>query len=780
MVIIQKEYDAFLKDILHDNTKKRFNTIIILTNNISQYFSLVEYLESKADITVRISEEPICSGKDTIPNMKAVLPILDSATDKNILITSVGEYLRIGKKVEKANRCLYSIISHQAHSTKRVWIPIFAAKEEFFDVIGELDEEHYPQVVYEIEGEPSGFETTIYANSFSDTPSLFSANGIRTWLSLWDNGTVKTGMSFNTRHYKQIDESDGIYTLRIISDSFHYLQTLIGNESVKINPDLGTDEQWLFLATKAEKQKTSIAKIIEKALNVLSFDPHQILSRWTVISDDAKWAFWLYYKLKLNTSSDYISYALTYENSWRNVPECIELAIFNCLDNPLFDEWVKQYITVQKELGVSKHSQIFWDKFDSVKEIRKKLKLLSNQTPGERAKIIEICSYALKNGKTLDDYESLLKEKYPDLLLYLSESEMPSGELTSYINNYKQLKIKDVFSLDFSDSAEKVNIYEFDTRSQILGKIKNTREAYYLWIDGMGIEWIDLLVKKIADQSSLKKPEVSIGTAVLPTVTSVNMACADQETVSQKLNDFDSVGHIKDKSDCNYYSVIEKQIELINSIAEEVSRIASVHSSKDIVITSDHGMSRHAAKGFHALEGIDPSKNGNVCSLGRYCEYPTASVIPDISHTVKNDNILAFKNHSHFKVSGYAPGEIHGGASPEEILVPVIHYRREKKPIVPSKDCSYSIDSTITISGGGDGELQIRTKGRVDKVMVEIQTERIVAEKVCEGEWIAKLHNLKVDSNYVLRVYLNNLYSLKEEKIYVKAAGLSFDSDFDF
>lgn len=780
MSIIQIDYADLLSEIEQDTIKIRFNAKVFLVNNFATYYKLVNHLADMADLTLHISEESFCAGEDTIPDMKKVIGVLNDHNDENVLITSVGEYLRFGSAVENNGRYIFSIISRQAHSAKRVWIPIYAAKDEFLEAVNELDEEHYPNVVYEVNGSPSGFETTVYAKKFAKTAGIVDASGLRRWLAYWDDEKIKSGMTVATRHAKQVKESDGLYSVRVITEPFQFFESRISSET-QINKSLGTDERWLHLASYATKQGYPIQDAIRRALNLFVFEPHQILSGWKTADDNTKWLFWLWYRLGLNTQSDYISHAISSAKTFQDIGRSLETDILCCVENTNFDEWIEQRNTVMAEMEVSSFGPMYWNAFDAITDSRKKLKMLSGNTHEERTKIIEVISQALKSGKTIHEFKMILMEKYPDLYLYLSKSEYGDHELQSYLSQYKTLKIKDEFSLSFSDAAEKINFYDYDSRGKLLNDIKTNSSAYYLWIDGMGVEWIDLLLDKIAAvDPSMPAPEVLVGTAVLPTVTSANMDSADPDTVCKKLNDLDSIGHIKDKSDCNYYSIIAKQFELISSVAQDVVQIAEAHPGMDIVITADHGMSRMAAKGFHSMEGVKPQKATEVCSLGRYCQFPEGSQLPSVSHTIKGDNVVAFKTHAHFTCPGYAPGEIHGGATPEEILVPVIRYRKPKSETKGVKSqCSYTIDDTATRQPSGYCALNIKTKGTVTKVTVEVLATRYPARKISEGSWTVNIPGLDTNTYYQVGVYLNNIFTDKTEKIYIKVPGLAFDDDFD-
>lgn len=297
----------------------------------------------------------------------------------------------------------------------------------------------------------------------------------------------------------------------------------------------------------------------------------------------------------------------------------------------------------------------------------------------------------------------------------------------------------------------------------------------------MGVEWIDMLIEKVVQRKEeLKNPVVEIGMAVMPTTTFANMKKADSETVSYKFDRFDSLSHIKDKSDCNYFSIIDKQFEMIGSIADLIVQLSNDHPQKLIVVTADHGMSRMAAKAFHEKQGITPPKGAEIKNLGRYCILPHGVSPYDFSHAYKEDNCLAFRDHSHFVCSGYAPGEIHGGASPEEWLVPVIVFTSDQssKRDIDTLATYVLLGNSYTIDSHGNVEIQIETSGIVNSLVVEQGMNTFVGRKGRSNRWSVIIPYLQVGKEYSLRIYLNNLYSSKTEVISVKRRGLDVDDDF--
>lgn len=119
--------------------------------------------------------------------------------------------------------------------------------------------------------------------------------------------------------------------------------------------------------------------------------------------------------------------------------------------------------------------------------------------------------------------------------------------------------------------------------------------------------------------------------------------------------------------------------------------LASYHR---VIITGDHGTSRLAARFFHKSDGMNPPQGATACSHGRYCKL-TAPAIAQTYQTIAKDSAgcqyLVFTNYDHFTQSGFAAGaddenaiygEVHGGATPEEMLVPVVVYDSIKeKPL---------------------------------------------------------------------------------------------------
>ena len=783
MVITRKTYQKIIDTLKGDlGLEVRFTTRVIFINNLDSYKKMVADLSGMADEIVNISDSVFCGGEDSVPNLKKVLAHIAESKDKNIVITSVGEYLRFAQKYESSVRCIHSIMTYPAHSAKRVWIPIYDAKDLFQDVVGDLPSERFE--LYELEEEADEFECYVYSNSFSEKSGIVGVRGLRKMFQAWDSLEIESGFSFSTKKVSMIIPTTGNYSVHVIESPLEYIKQHLKSSNSKLVEGLGKESFWERLASYVAISNGTLEDLLEKALNVASFDAQQVVSSWKYLSRNdgfGIWLLWLWYKLGLTAKGDYLAFAIQRAQSSNQIQKEIECAILLCTSNPAFDTWVKERMQALCNMGLVELSTEFWNGFAGITDERTKLKLLSNTTHKERTKIIQIISEALNNNKKIADYKSILSYKYPDLLLYFMESSYLRGDLDDYIRAYKQFKVMDYYDMSISENALDVDTFQYETRSSLLNAIKCSKDAYYLWIDGMGVEWLDMLVEKVVQRKeSLNNPVVEIGMAVMPTTTSANMKKADPDTVSYKFDRFDSLSHIKDKSDCNYFSIIDKQFEMIGSIADLIVQLSNDYPHKSIVVTADHGMSRMAAKAFHEKQGITSPKGAEVKNLGRYCILPNGVSPYDFSHAYKEDDCLAFRDHSHFVCSGYAPGEIHGGASPEEWLVPVIVFPNDQssKRDIDSSAAYVLLGNSYTLDSHGNVEIQIETSGIVNSLVVEQGMNTFVGRNSKSNRWSVIIPNLQVGKEYLIRVYLNNMYSSKTEVITVKRRGLDVDDDF--
>lgn len=274
---------------------------------------------------------------------------------------------------------------------------------------------------------------------------------------------------------------------------------------------------------------------------------------------------------------------------------------------------------------------------------------------------------------------SQIKDIYPDLYTYQIDALGVSADipkwLEGYVNAYKQAKLRNKYEdTDVKSMIEQINASEvtFDGWYQDFSSVRtllNTRgdiEVFY-WVDGLGIDWIPL-VKQIVKERKGKGiylNEVKVARALLPTVTSVNKVdlqkLLPEGVALEKSGDLDAFAH----QSTNYYpSSIIDEIDLVRSIIES---ILDKYVGKKIAIISDHGLSylpQLASK--MGIAGVTPDHHGRIAKR------TSGSWTYDKSYIRLEDGKTACALRHDSLCNKVPKGQgIHGGCTPEEVLVPI-------------------------------------------------------------------------------------------------------------
>ncbi|MDD4494116.1 MAG: BREX-4 system phosphatase PglZ [Eubacteriales bacterium] len=296
---------------------------------------------------------------------------------------------------------------------------------------------------------------------------------------------------------------------------------------------------------------------------------------------------------------------------------------------------------------------------------------LTDNTQVERYAIIEELS-------RMKEIPQALTWVYPALSLYLTDytfTDKKSEVFTSYFAQYKRQKITNRLDDDFLDTVTALatdgnRVYNaLETRGAIVEKLNNGKNELY-WIDALGVEFLGYIQMKARELGLSIR--IKIGRAVLPTLTYLNRDFYDEwkcaKTTTKKL---DGIKH-NGEDEFNY----EKQKAPIH-LAEELKVIdRALEWAKDellqsrtpcVVIASDHGASRLAV--------IRESENKwEMATMGQHSGRccPTNEIDDKPTTATEEHGFWVLADYDRFKGGRRASVEVHGGASLEEVLVPII------------------------------------------------------------------------------------------------------------
>lgn len=680
-------------------TPGRFPSRLIFVRNFDDYLALVGELKSVCDVVIDLAQ---FTKGDILPRFKDLKSEMAKHAGKQVLLLSFGEYLRICVKRErdKMTSSFPGIWEQQQaeNSKTKYIIPIFGGRE-VFDSIVPIQDERQQRFIWEVNesSTESEYSVDIYSPDFADSITADVENlqeWFEKWVSLFANKN-RNNFSLCTKLYRYAEPAYGGIRISIIDEPFAYVASHV-TDGEKLKKADGNEEFWKYVAQNI-KQGVNFADNIKFLLNIgHSFDPIGVLARFNNLSEAEQNLLLMWYKLY--PSDDYYDFAISKAPIASEIPVILRDAIFEL--PKLTDAYIQQRTAALRVLDVS-YSEEYFAKLDKFASPEARLMMLTYRTLEERSYAIKTVSGLLRNGADVISVTELVKKDYPDLAEYLNPSSPTQDNVTRYFNWYRRSKL---INRPDTDVPCVIDFDSLDSRNKIMQQ-NGTNDSMPFWVDGLGAEWIPVLINKLEAINVGVFIKAEVTKALLPTETEYNHKWEKDDTKWDRL---DKLSHHGMPDDKDYFLCIARQLEIMNDVVEHVAELLTTVNR--VIITGDHGSSRLAALLFHNAENfaIEPPKNSTVRSFGRFVELNDdayVSVTPSMERIeLDGKRFIVMKTYEHFKQSGNAAGgntddnavagEVHGGMTPEEYLVPVIVVSR-KNPLPPKPEAKESKGITM-------------------------------------------------------------------------------------
>ncbi len=664
-------------------TPGRFPARLIFIRNFNDYLTLVGELRSVCDVVIDLAQ---FTKGDLLPRFKDLKSEISKHTGKQLLLLSFGEYLRIciQREKDKSTSAFPGIWEQQQaeNLTTKYIIPIFGGRE-VFDSIVPFQDERQQSFIWEAKESPaeSEYSLAVYSPDFADA-LIVDAENLQEWFENWATlfaDKSRSNFSVRTKLYRYTETTYGGIQINIIDEPFTYVASLV-TDGEKLKKADGNNEFWKYVAQYV-KQGVEFAETIKFLLNIgHSFDPIGVLARFSELSEAQKNLLLIWYKLY--PSDDYYSFAISKASVASEIPVVLRDAIFEL--PRLTDAFIQQRTAALRVLDVS-YSEDYFLKLDKIASPETRLMMLTYRTIAERSYAIKTVSGLLRSGADVDAVTELVRNDYPDLAEYLNPSVDTQNEITQYFNWYRRNKL---INRPNTDVPCVIDFDSLDSRNKIMQQ-NVTYDSIPFWVDGLGAEWIPVLTNKLRTLSIGVFIKTEVTKALLPTETEYNHKWTHGD---KKWDRLDKLSHNGLPDDKDYFLCIARQLEIMNEVVEHVAELLT--KVDRVIITGDHGSSRLAALLFHDAENfaVEPPNNSTVRSFGRFVELKDdtyVSVTPSMERVkVDGKHFIVMKTYEHFKQSGNAAGgntddnavagEVHGGMTPEEYLVPVIVVSRKK------------------------------------------------------------------------------------------------------
>lgn len=520
-------------------------------------------------------------------------------------------------------------------------------------------------------------------NNILEKDQYSLCQSLKDWVALWKQGSkVNSNIICSSKTLFNISGNarpDNAFDYTICHNAFELLRDglKIIPQSIQLIP--AELPYWENLASEIKDiQSFSLDSFILNRFNVLRLKEAEFMQFW--FKSNAAFSRWL---LKIYYLTNF------------------------CEDKYLCRALTQCETTHTSELFEKLALLIFDDEYDNIKVEERRVLLSTGMEYGAKiseqaetnlkGKLIKIAESpefgyleALKYVTTLTETEKQLlviwlgeekisrdsiKSLLPDLYAYTAPipRDMFAGAawLEEYFNEYRFSKIANSLSSELSALIHSHNgstasfetwKNEFKTVKTILSH-RSDVEVYY-WIDGLGIDWLPFINQVIEEHQGdgVFLNEVCIGTAQLPTTTSVNKAILESlpHARLKKIGDLDEFAH----SHKQYPDYLCDELKLVRQAIEHA---LSLYNGKKIAFVSDHGISYMAqhGKAFKLASAIGEHS-------GRCATWKQPRIPQDKKYIITDDEkmICSLSHNSLTDKTPYGIGA-HGGATPEELLVPI-------------------------------------------------------------------------------------------------------------
>lgn len=268
----------------------------------------------------------------------------------------------------------------------------------------------------------------------------------------------------------------------------------------------------------------------------------------------------------------------------------------------------------------------------------------------------------------------------------------------------------------------------------------------------MGVEYLGYIQKRA--QSLGLAVNIKVGRSDLPTLTSCNSefytSWSGYKNSSKALDEIKHEG-TKVPSDAEYPVHLADELSVIDNVLEEIATMLKGRQVSRVVLTSDHGASRLVVVNGQENKLRMNSKGEHS---GRCCPCNDIDVKPDCATEENGYWVLA--NYERFQGGRKAAVEVHGGASLEEVLVPVIAVTLPGKVIeVENLSPVVSADKFKQVP-----ELKLYCSDSVEKLQLRFNNKTYDSRKDSfhDSQYIVTLTDFRQSGQYNADVYANDCY----------------------
>jgi len=711
-----------------------------------QYKGVKDKLLELGFTFIKVSD--YCGGDDKLPDIDSLLERLKTAdvnaSDNKLVVVGLGEYLALRGNNEAAS-VLSQLKDLNIGSTKVVLL-LRGVATQINDL--QTDPRFDSRRFCMLDKANCDLSFTLAVPSVG----LSALPGIKALLIKLENGICG---NFVVNTTVSLDKA--LFTVHKITNAYEGIKFTA--HGFNLPRSCGSNMQWAELLKELTQNGGSLDAVFEKN----GFDSTLETDFYVRVAglEYRNWLYFIALKSKSNTlSNSYLRFVLDNTNRFEDFKTNVLNAI---IEVPHTD---KRFCTFYAERKILVEKFPESDIADFVVNNRKNIaESIYKLTDGTKTEREEIIAWVSQNGVIPQ-----IADIYPALSAYLKKYVFNCGDLsnllTEYFDEYKRQKVSNTLEADFIEKVEKLaKSREFNrlpTRNEIIDGL-NKDDTYLYWLDSLGVEYLAFIVELVRMRGL--SISINIARAELPTITSINRDFFDawQGARKEKNDQLDDTKH----SDAGGYNFennvlpihLAKELDIISGVIDKAATELALRHYKRFLLVSDHGASRLAVLRRKEEKYETDTKgehSGRCCKMFEPYDLPFAA---------EENGYLVLADYGRFKGSRAANVEVHGGASLEEVVVPVIELMLKDSNITVEM-----VEEFVTVDFRTGTEITLFFNSPVKNVSVVLNGKRYSAFSLDGNHYKVVLPDTKRAGNYPADVYAgDDLIG----KILIKAQGKS-------
>ena len=529
------------------------------------------------------------------------------------------------------------------------------------------------RLVYSVDGVATPKPHIIFINPLLQVTSKDLVEGIQSLPASIESADADT-LYVKTKHHPE----DYPYALFRISEEANPYDALcrIDQSTEALTKDMGTDEQWAYALTLLQEQGDWV-NAINHEIGLYS-NLELFINASQDYTDEKKWLYFIALK-RFGAKNECLDLASQKAQAYDEIVHWIVRGLVD-LDCKSPDFW-KLYDcrkALLNQMDVSDDEVFDYCRYIKCKK-RDALYYLTDLHRLEKELILE-CIADYSGSFSYDELRSVLKHIYPDLYAYLMPYKFNAALLNQYFEDYKFCKLENRITPEFYSLVEEQAVKReynllLPARSEKIESV-DMSGAFAYFIDAMGVEFLGYISEKSKQKKLL--PKITVCRSELPSITSRNKEFlaffAEHNVQCKDIKQIDDIKHHGAENftleNSPYPTHLIRELEIIDHVLDLIKLDLAKGKYTKAILVSDHGASRLVVLKNQLIDGEFDAK-GTHC--GRVCAYTEQTgSMPMIVQAGENDEYAVVANYERFKPGRLMGVEVHGGATLEEVTVPII------------------------------------------------------------------------------------------------------------